>query len=238
MENQTSPVVEVRKLCKRFPSGDQVLDVLAGTDLAIQPGERIAVLGSSGVGKSTLLHLIGGLDHPDSGSILFRGQSLADMDEPELAAFRNNEVGFVFQFFQLLPEFTALENVMMPMLIGGANGILAERARELLARVGVDERAHHYPVQLSGGERQRVAIARALARQPSLLIADEPTGNIDLETGVRVMGVFARIQQEHGAAILMATHNPALVEGFDRVLQMQPGGTLVPRTAASEHTEA
>ena len=230
----TTPVIEVRGLYKSFPSGDQVLAVLEGTDLVIEAGERIAVLGASGVGKSTLMHLIGGLDHPDSGTILFRGKPLADMAERELAAFRNSEVGFVFQFFQLLPEFSALENVMMPMLIGGDDGSAPERAHELLAQVGVDERAHHYPVQLSGGERQRVAIARALARRPSLLIADEPTGNLDLDTGVRVMEVFASVQEQHGAAILMATHNPGLIEEFDRALQMQPGGKLEPRAPAKE----
>ncbi len=226
----SSPIIEVRNLAKAYSSGDGTLEVLRATELTIGEGERVAVLGASGVGKSTLLHLIGGLDHPDSGTIHFRGTALAEMDERRLAAFRNNEVGFVFQFFQLLPEFTALENVMMPLLIGrqldGARG----RARALLAHVGVGERSHHFPSQLSGGERQRVAIARALARRPSLVLADEPTGNLDLETGIRVMEVFSGVRQEYGTAILMATHNPRLVDGFDRVLEMQPGGELAPRS--------
>ena len=148
------------------------------------------------------------------------------MDEPRLAKYRNREVGFVFQFFQLLPEFTALENVMMPLLIGGEHEGAHERATELLDQVGIKARGHHFPSQLSGGERQRVAIARALVRRPSLILADEPSGNLDVDTGLRVMEAFVRLQREHGAAIVMATHNVALVEGFDRVLEMMPGGTL------------
>ena len=229
------PVIEVHGLSKSYPSGDGVLDVLAATELTIHAGERVAVLGTSGVGKSTLLHLLGGLDHPDAGSITFRGQSLAEMDEKELAAFRNREVGFVFQFFQLLPEFTALENVMMPLLVGRELKAARSRARELLAEVGIEERAHHFPSQLSGGERQRVAIARALVRRPSLVLADEPTGNLDVGTGVQVMSAFAAIQQEKGAAILMATHNVGLVKGFDRVLEMLPGGELVTREPHPAH---
>jgi len=221
-------LVEVTDLVKTYPSGEKVLRVLDGTQLSIAAGERVAVLGASGVGKSTLLHLLGGLDRPDSGSIAFRGQSIAELAEDALAGYRNAEVGFVFQFFQLLPEFTALENVMMPMLIGRQVAKARRRASELLGEVGLAERSHHFPGQLSGGERQRVAIARALSRDPSLLLADEPTGNLDIATGMRVMELFSQVQGEHGAAIVMATHNPALVEGFDRVLEMQPGGVLQP----------
>lgn len=219
-------VIEVKGLAKSYPSGEETLHVLAGTDLTIGAGERVAVLGASGVGKSTLLHLLGGLDHPDDGSIVFRGQPLDAMDEPRLAKYRNREVGFVFQFFHLLPEFTTLENVMMPLLIGGDNEGARERATELLDQVGIKARGHHFPSQLSGGERQRVAIARALVCRPSLILADEPSGNLDVETGLRVMDAFVRLQHEHGAAIVMATHNAALVEGFDRVLEMMPGGSL------------
>jgi len=221
-----APVVMATSLAKAYPSGEDRLDVLTATDLSIEAGERVAVLGASGIGKSTLLHLLGGLDHPDSGTICFRGRVLAEMSEAELASYRNHEVGFVFQFFQLLPEFTALENVMMPLLVGRERIGVRERAADLLDQVGLAPRAHHYPSQLSGGERQRVAIARALVRSPSLVLADEPTGNLDVDTGLRVMEVFARLQHERGAAIVMATHNPALVEGFDRVLEMQPGGAL------------
>jgi len=226
----SAPVISARAVDKSYPSGDEVLHVLQGTDLQIAAGERIAVLGASGIGKSTLLHLLGGLDHPDAGSISFRGRDLAQMDERQLAAYRNREVGFVFQFFQLLPEFTALENVMMPLLVGRETERVRERAAELLAQVGIEARGHHYPSQLSGGERQRVAIARALVRRPSLVLADEPTGNLDVDTGLLVMEVFARLQREHGAAIVMATHNTALVKGFDRVLHMQPGGQLQARS--------
>ena len=225
----TDVVVSATGLAKRYPSGENVLEVLTATDLEIGAGERIAVLGASGIGKSTLLHLLGGLDHPDEGCIAFRGRVLAEMSEQQLAAYRNQEVGFVFQFFQLLPEFTALENVMMPLLVGRETSGVRERATDMLAQVGIEQRGHHYPSQLSGGERQRVAIARALVRQPSLVLADEPTGNLDLDTGKRVMEVFARIQEERGAAIVMATHNAALLEGFDRVLYMQPGGRLEER---------
>jgi lipoprotein-releasing system ATP-binding protein len=219
-------LIEVTDLVKTYPSGEKVLRVLDGTCLSIVAGERVAVLGASGVGKSTLLHLLGGLDRPDSGTIAFRGQSVAELAEDALAGYRNAEVGFVFQFFQLLPEFTALENVMMPMLIGRDAGGARQRASALLEEVGLDERSHHFPGQLSGGERQRVAIARALSRGPSLLLADEPTGNLDISTGMRVMELFSQVQGEHGAAIVMATHNPALLAGFDRVLEMQPGGIL------------
>ncbi len=225
-EAGSTPVIAAHGLAKSYPSGEEVLHVLERTELEISAGERIAVLGASGIGKSTLLHLLGGLDHPDAGTISFRGDDLATMDERRLASYRNHEVGFVFQFFQLLPEFTALENVMMPLLVGRETDQVAERSADLLEQVGLGARSHHFPSQLSGGERQRVAIARALVQQPSLVLADEPTGNLDVETGLRVMDVFARLQQEHGAAIVMATHNAALVEGFDRVLQMQPRGGL------------
>lgn len=221
-------LVEVIDLVKTYPSGEKILRVLDGTQLSIEAGQRVAVLGASGVGKSTLLHLLGGLDRPDSGTITFRGQSVAELQEDELAGYRNAEVGFVFQFFQLLPEFTALENVMMPMLIGRQADGARQRATALLEEVGLEDRSHHFPGQLSGGERQRVAIARALSRGPSLLLADEPTGNLDIATGMRVMELFSQVQGEHGAAIVMATHNPALVTGFDRVLEMQPGGILQP----------
>jgi len=224
----TAPLIEVTDLVKTYPSGEKVLRVLDGTRLSIAAGERVAVLGASGVGKSTLLHLLGGLDRADSGTIAFRGQSIAELQEDALAGYRNAEVGFVFQFFQLLSEFTALENVMMPMLIGRQAEGARRRASALLTEVGLEERTHHFPGQLSGGERQRVAIARALSRGPSLLLADEPTGNLDIATGMRVMQLFAQVQGEHGAAIVMATHNPALVKGFDRVLEMQPGGMLQP----------
>jgi len=231
MSDPSTPVIAAHGLAKSYPSGEETLQVLEDTELRINAGERIAVLGASGIGKSTLLHLLGGLDHPDAGTISFRGDDLATMDERQLASYRNREVGFVFQFFQLLPEFTALENVMMPLLVGRETDQVAARSADLLEQVGLGARSHHFPSQLSGGERQRVAIARALVQQPSLVLADEPTGNLDVETGLRVMDVFARLQKEHGAAIVMATHNAALVEGFDRVLQMQPRGRLEAREA-------
>lgn len=213
-------------LRKSYPSGNRTLTVLDGASLTIRPGERLAVIGPSGVGKSTLLHLLAGLDRPDDGTLRFRGRDLTEMDEDELATFRNAHVGMVFQFYHLLAEFSALENVMMPMLIARRPAGASERAADLLAQVGLAERAHHFPSELSGGERQRVAFARALAMEPEVLLADEPTGNLDHETGLQVMGVFDTLHEIHGTATVMVTHNPELASGFDRVLVMEPGGRL------------
>ena len=194
-------LLQARGLRKAYRSGEQWLQVLDGCDLSVQPGERVAIVGPSGVGKSTLLHLLGGLDRPDGGVIEVGGRRIDRMPAAELARFRNASVGMVFQFYHLLPELTAAENVMMPLLIGGRADEAADRAADLLGQVGLAERAHHFPAELSGGERQRVAIARALACAPDLLLADEPTGNLDQDNG------------------------------FDRVLVMRPGGLLEPASA-------
>lgn len=219
-------------LGKSYRSGSTTLEVLRDSSLRLAAGEQVAIIGESGVGKSTLLHLLGGLDRPDSGTIHYRGQPLESMSEAELATFRNEHVGMVFQFYHLLPEFTALENVMMPLLIAGRADGGEERATALLDEVGLAGRSHHFPSELSGGERQRVAIARAVARGPGLLLADEPTGNLDHDNGRRIMEVIVRLQQQHGMALVMVTHNPELIAGFDRVLVMGPGGRLIPREAS------
>ncbi len=221
-------LLRARDLAKSYASGGGRLDVLSHCDLTVEVGERVAIVGQSGVGKSTLLHLLAGLDRPDRGQIEFRGRGLDRMSDLELAEFRNRQVGMVFQFYHLLPEFTATENVAMPLLIGGRPDGAQERARTLLEEVGLAERGHHFPSELSGGERQRVAIARALASGPDLLLADEPTGNLDHDNGLRIMQVFQRVYDLHGVATVMVTHNPELVSSFVRVLAMRPGGALVP----------
>lgn len=219
----TDVVVTATGLVKRYPSGEDVLEVLTATDLEIGAGQRIAVLGASGVGKSTLLHLLGGLDHPDEGSIAFRGQVLAEMSERQLAAYRNQEVGFVFQFFQLLPEFTALENVMMPLLVGRETEGVRERARHLLAEVGIEKRSHHFPSQLSGGERQRVAIARALVREPSLVLADEPTGNLDSQSGAEIISILQSLHTEQGITLVLITHDTDIAHNCQRIIHLKDG---------------
>lgn len=219
-------ILHAAGLAKAYKSGRGQLEVLHDCSLTLARHERVAIVGQSGVGKSTLLHLLAGLDRADSGSIRFGERRLDAMGEAELAAYRNQHVGMVFQFYHLLPEFTARENVMMPLLIGRAPDAAGRRAAELLEEVGLADRGHHYPSQLSGGERQRVAIARALARGPEILLADEPTGNLDHENGLRVMDIFAGVHERHRTAMVLVTHNPELVVGFDRVLNMEPGGRL------------
>jgi len=222
----TAPILSAVGLGKRYRTGSEELEVLHECSFALAAHERVAIVGQSGVGKSTLLHLLAGLDRADAGTIHFGERDVHSMSDPELASFRNRHVGMVFQFYHLLPEFTARENVMMPLLIAGEPEEAADRADGLLDEVGLAERAHHFPSELSGGERQRVALARALARSPEVVLADEPTGNLDHENGLRVMEVFARIHERHRTAMVLVTHNPELVEGFDRVLRMGPGGHL------------
>ena len=219
-------VVEARALRKVYPGGGGTeLTVLDGVDLHVAPGEAVAIVGASGAGKSTLLHLLGGLDTPTGGEVRVAGRRLSALDGEELASFRNEVIGFVFQFHHLLREFTALENVMMPVLIGGAEPHEAEeRARTLLAEVGLAERTSHRPNELSGGEQQRVAVARALANNPAVILADEPSGNLDAHTSDRLHELFFRLRQEHGVALVLATHNRELADRTDRVLQVKEGG--------------
>ena len=228
-----APLVQAIELEKRYVDGPAVVSVLEGLALEIEAGERIAIVGESGVGKSTLLHLLGALDRPTSGRILFSGEDVFARPEPELAGFRNREVGFVFQFHHLLPDFTALENVMLPALIAGeAFREARARAASLLERVGLRERLAHRPGQLSGGEQQRVAVARALVQRPRLLLADEPTGNLDPATGDGVQQLLVELNQEHGSSLVVATHNARLAAAMGRTLRLA-GGRLREQVAST-----
>ena len=200
------------------------LVVLDGVTVRVRRGEVVAVVGASGAGKSTLLHLLGGLDRPSVGTVTLAGERLDRLDDVELARARNANLGFVFQFHHLLREFNALENVMMPQLIGGRSRKEAEaRARELLEQVGLAERMTHRAWQLSGGEQQRVAVARALANRPLVLLADEPSGNLDTHTSEKLHDLFFRLRSEHGVAMMIATHNRELADRADRVLRLREG---------------
>jgi lipoprotein-releasing system ATP-binding protein len=220
----TVPLIEARGLAKRYPSGGRTLAVIDGLDLAVAAGETVAIVGASGAGKSTLLHLLGGIDRPSAGEILFEGARLERLSASALARYRNAAVGFVFQFHFLMPDFTALENVQMPLLMGGVRpAAAAHRAAELLAEVGLAERGHHRPGELSGGEQQRVAIARAIARSPRLLLADEPTGNLDARTGEAVFSLLQRLNRERGLTTVLVTHNEGLARAAGRTLRLEGG---------------
>jgi len=221
------PLVEVKGLWKRFQSGERTIEVLRGVDLEIQPGESIAIVGQSGIGKSTLLHVLGGLDAPSAGSVLFRGEDLFAKDGDERAAFRNASLGFVFQFHHLLPEFSALENVMMPGLLRGLGfDVMRTRAAEMLREVELGERLDHRVGKLSGGERQRVALARALVLQPTLVLADEPTGNLDPATGDRIGELLLAMNRTRGTALVVVTHSERLAARMGRVLILRDGVLL------------
>lgn len=216
------PVLRAVNLAKKFWSGPEELVVFEGLNLEVVAGEMLAVIGESGVGKSTLLHLLGALDRPTSGEIYFRLQTISSFDERELADFRNREIGFVWQLHYLLPEFTVQENVALPLRIGGAAaGEAEERAADLLKEVGLSGRLRHRPGELSGGEQQRVALARALVNRPSLLLADEPTGNLDQRTGEMVFGLIERLHQTHRLTSVLVTHNPWFAGHCHRVLELR-----------------
>jgi len=220
-----TPVLEGRALRKVYIAGDgSELTVLDGVEIRVAPGEAVAIVGASGAGKSTLLHILGALDRPTAGEVLLGGHSLATMSDRALAAIRNERIGFVFQFHHLLREFTAEENVMLPLLISGVQrSEAAARARELLGAVGLSRRLSHKPWQLSGGEQQRVAVARALANRPSVVLADEPSGNLDTHTGEQLHDLFFHLRAEYGVALVLATHNRELADRADRILQMKEG---------------
>ena len=223
-----SVAVRAVNLTKTYQDGVRRVEVLRGIYLSVEPGEIVAIVGPSGSGKSTLLHLLGALDRPDAGAVEVGGRSLAGLSGAQLAAFRNSTIGFVFQFHQLLPDFTALENVMLPGRIAGRepHGVL-ERARGLLLEVGLSERLDHFPSQLSGGERQRVALCRALALEPPLLLADEPTGNLDPASGETVFELLLAMQSRHHTTGVLVTHNPEIARRCTRTLRLD-GGVLHP----------
>ena len=216
--------IRARGVQKTYRDGERLVQVLNGVDLEVQAGEFVAIVGPSGCGKSTLLHLLGALDIPDAGTIEVGGQVLADMGPRRLAAFRNRTIGFVFQFQELLGDFSALENVMLPGRIAGKSSAWAEkRAKGLLEEVGLQDRLDHFPNQLSGGERQRVALCRALFMEPPLLLADEPTGNLDPESGAQVFDLMLDLQERHGTTALVVTHNPDLANRCGRLLALEGG---------------
>jgi lipoprotein-releasing system ATP-binding protein len=217
-------MIQVTGLHKSFPMGEQIVTVLKGINLSIQRGELIAVVGASGAGKSTLLHILGLLDRPTTGTVRFEGQDLFQFSEAAQAEFRNKRIGFVFQFHHLLPEFTALENTCMPALIQRrqADEVEAEAAA-ILKEVGLGARLHHKPGELSGGEQQRVAVARALLQKPDLVLADEPTGNLDTHTGEALFNLMRELNKARGTTFVIVTHNDKLSAQADRIVHMQDG---------------
>jgi putative ABC transport system ATP-binding protein len=221
----TTPRVECRSVTKVYRTGGEELCVLAGVDLTIAAGESLAILGPSGSGKSTLLGLMAGLDRPSSGSVRFEGQALEGLDEDALALLRRNRIGFVFQSFHLFPNLTAQENVRVPLELTGFAGA-RERSRELLERVGLAARAHHYPSQLSGGEQQRVALARAFGPRPTLVLADEPTGNLDGANGARVLSLLGEMHDHEGTTLVLVTHDPAVAARCMKRVHLADGAVV------------
>lgn len=229
-----SVTLKARNVHKSYLDADRRVEVLRGIDLDAAPGETVAIVGPSGSGKSTLLHLLGALDHPDEGAIEIDGDDLARLDPRRLAAFRNRTIGFIFQFHQLLPDFDALENVVLPGRIAGMAPRRAfDRAQSLLEEVGLAERLDHFPNQLSGGERQRVALCRALMMEPPLLLADEPTGNLDPASAEQVFALLLDLQVRHQTTAVVVTHNPALARRCAKILHLENG-----RLRAVEPAEA
>ncbi len=217
-----SEFIKVSGLTKSYGAKDSgIVRVLKGIDLDISEGEVVAIVGQSGAGKSTLLHILGTLDRPDSGEYFFRGQKLLELNDKKLSEFRNRQIGFIFQFHHLLPEFTAIENVLIPAMIGGTDNI--SEAKKMLDEVGLSQRIEHKPSELSGGESQRVAIARALINSPSLILADEPTGNLDTENSEAVIELIFRLRERLGKTFVIVTHNTQFASRCDRIVNLKDG---------------
>jgi lipoprotein-releasing system ATP-binding protein len=234
----SEPYICARKLAKRYRSGEAALVVFENLDLDVERGEMLALVGESGAGKSTLLHLLGGLDRPSEGSIHYQGREISALNEADRADFRNREIGFVWQIHYLLPEFTALENVIMPLLIRGmAHAAATAEGEARLDEVGLRARASHRAGELSGGEQQRVVLARALVAKPSVLLADEPTGNLDFRTGEMVFDLLAGLHRAHRLTSVFVTHNMAFARRCDRILTLDKGG-LVRESSAEPQPNA
>lgn len=229
---QNKNFLQCEKLCKSYQQGALSTEVLRNVTFTMQPNEMMAIVGSSGSGKSTLLHLLGGLDSPTSGEVIYRDRFIHRLSSSMKAELRNNELGFIYQFHHLLPDFTALENVAMPLLIAGKNAKYAQdKAHAMLAEVGLASRGHHRPAELSGGERQRVAIARALVNNPSLVLADEPTGNLDHYTADSIFNLLMELNARQGTAFLVVTHDLQLAKRLHRQLEMCDGHLQLPTEA-------
>jgi putative ABC transport system ATP-binding protein len=235
-----SAIIAVRDLTKTYDLGDMPVHALRGVTLDIEPGELVTLTGPSGSGKSTFMHLLGCLDRPTSGQYYLNGQDVAALDSRALSRVRNTEIGFVFQGFNLLPRTSALENVELPLLYAGNIGARArrDRAAAALRSVGLADRLGHYPNQLSGGQQQRVAIARALVNEPKLLLADEPTGNLDTRTSIEVMGIFQRLNAEHGLTIVLVTHEPDIAEHGTRIVTFRDGVVRSDEAVAARRSAA
>lgn len=225
--NNGNVVIDCQNLAKTYQDGVLKVDVLRGMNLQIHAGESVSIIGASGSGKSTLLHLLGGLDQPTSGKIALMGHDLSTLNQAKLGALRNQYLGFVYQFHHLLAEFSALENVMMPLLIGKMPKAQAEtQAVQMLEKVGLHQRLLHRPTELSGGERQRAAIARALVTRPKCLLADEPTGNLDRKNALNILDMMLDLQRELNTALVVVTHDDELAKKFNRILTMRDGGLI------------
>lgn len=231
LATRQSPIITVKNLSKSYFNNGQELRVLKGIDLEFQPGEFSAIIGPSGAGKSTLLHILGLLDQPSDGELNFEGTNTKALNDREMADLRNKKIGFIFQFYHLLPEFTVLENVLMPQFIGQGNFRLLEADRDkasaLLSQIGLAERIGHFPNQLSGGEQQRVAIARALFNDPGVILADEPTGNLDYKNSLEIINILHKINKINGKTLVMVTHDEEYARKADRIVKLKDGRIVV-----------